>query len=76
MDLFVDDDLYNNESFASQSNWKIGKKPETDLKKIEFNINVNDDEIDDMNGEEAVYLNDGLADDNNNNIEDNGVQHE
>ena len=49
-------------------------KPETDLKKIEFNINVNNDKIDDMNDDKAVHLNDGLVDDNNTNIEESEVQ--
>ena len=89
MDLLPNGDLYDNYSYASYADWNIEKtpatnpkkvefninKPETDLKKIELNINVNNNEIDDMNNTETVYLNDGLADDNNNNIEDHGAQH-
>ena len=91
LNLFTNDDIYNNNSYASYADWKIEKtpetnpeklefnidKPETDLQKIEFNINikVNDNEIGDMKEEEVVYPNDGLADDNNNNIKDSGVQH-
>ena len=89
-DLFTNSDLYDDNSYASYADWKIERKLETDLKKIEFNIdkpdidlmkiefniNVNDDEIDDMNNEEAVYLNDGLDDDNYTGIKDSVVQHE
>ena len=55
--------IYNNYSFTSYVNWEIEKTPETHWKKLEFNIdkpeiglkkvdlnvNLNDDEIDDMN---------------------------
>ena len=88
MDLFTNNDLYDDDSYAFDADWKIGKKPETDmkkivfnidkpetdLKKIEFNINVNNDKIDDMNDDKAVHLNDGLVDDNNTNIEESEVQ--
>ena len=91
LDLVTESDIYDNYSYASCVNWEIEKTPEahpkklefnidkpaTGLKKIDFNINVNDDEIDDMNDKETVHLNDGLTDDNNNNnIEDHGAQHE
>ena len=97
-DLFTNNDLYDDDSYASYdddsnasyTDWKIQKtsetdlkklecnidKPETDLERIEFNINVNNGEINSMNDKEAVYINDGLADNNNNNIEDHGAQHE
>ena len=45
-------------------------KPETDLKNTYFNINVNDNEIDDKNNEEAVHPSGDLTNDNNNNIGD------
>ena len=89
LNLFTNGDLHDDDIYVSCADWKIEKKleidlkkiefnidkPETDLKKIEFNINNNNDEIDDMNDQEAVNLNDGLADDNNTDIEDSGVQH-
>ena len=89
-DLFTNGDIYDNDSYASYADWKIEKtpkinpkklefninKPEIYLKAIEFNINVNNDEIDDMNDKEAVHPNDGLVDDNNNNIEDHEAQQE
>ena len=40
--LFADNDLYDNDSYESDADWKIGKKPEVDLKKIEFDIDIND----------------------------------
>ena len=49
---------------------------EEDLKKIEFDFNVGDDEIQDLNDEDALHLNDGLAANNNDNIEDIGVINE
>ena len=49
------------------------KKGEIDLKKIEFDDDVNNDEIKDLDGEDALPLNDGLVDNNNNNIEHIGV---
>ena len=51
-------------------------KPETDMKKIGVNININDNKIDDMNDEEVVYSSDDLIADNHNNIEDHETQHE
>ena len=87
--LFTNSDIYDNGSYASYTDWKIEKIPETnpkklefnidkhetDPKKIDFNVNVNNDEIDDMNHKAAVDPNGGLADDNNNNTEDHGAQH-
>ena len=88
-DLSTYGDIYYNNSYSSYADWKIEKtseinlkklefninKPKTDLKKIELNINVKDNKIDDINNEEAFHPNDGLANDNNNNIEDHGAQH-
>ena len=75
MDLFVDNDLYDNESCAAANDWKIGKKPETYLKKIEFDININGNGINNLNNKDVNHLNDSLSDDNNTDIEDSGVQH-
>ena len=38
-DLFTDNNHYDNDSYASDADWKIGKEQETNLKKIMFNIN-------------------------------------
>ena len=46
---------------------------EEDLKKLKFDIDINDDEIKDLNNEDVLHLNDGLAENNNDNIEDIGV---
>ena len=84
MDLVRENNIYNNYSHASCIDWKIEKtteahpkklefnmdKPETGLKKIDFNINVTDDEIDDMNNKEVVHPSDDLTDDVCSNIED------
>ena len=47
----------------------------TDLTKIEFGIDINNNETDDLNIKDIFPLNDGLANDNNTDIEDSGVQH-
>ena len=75
LDLFAKNCLYGNDSYRSDADWKIGKEPEKDLKKIEFNINVDNNKINDMNNEDAVHLKHDLADDNNKDIEDSGFQH-
>ena len=53
LNLFANNDLYDDNSYASNADWKIGKKPETGLK-IEFDIDINDDEINDLNDTDAV----------------------
>ena len=45
------------------------------MKKIDFNINVNDNDIDDMNNKEAVHPTDTLTDDDYSNIEDHETLH-
>ena len=89
LELFINIDIYDNDSYASYTDWKIEKtpqvnpnklefnidKPKPDLKKIGFKINVNDYEINDINDKEAVHPDGGLADDTNNNIADHGSQH-
>ena len=69
MDLVTESEIYNNYSYASCVNREIEKipeahpkklefnidKPETGLKKIDFNININDDKINDMNKEKVVH---------------------
>ena len=73
--LFVDNDLDNNDSYASDADHKIRREPETDLKKIEFNIDVKDDKINDLNNKDTVHFKDGLADDKNTDIKGSGVQY-
>lgn len=75
MDLYADNDFQDNNSCASDNDWKIEENAQKDLKKLEFEIDivVDDNEIEDLNNEDAIYLNDGLADDNNADIEDIGV---
>ena len=46
---------------------------EKTLKKLEFNIEINNDEIEDLNNEDALHLNDGLTDNNNADIENMGL---
>ena len=75
LDLFINNDTYDDDSYTSDADWKVGKKPKTDLKKIVFDINVDDKKIDDLNNKDAIYLKDGLADDDNTDIGDSGVQH-
>ena len=43
---------------------------------IDFNINVNEDEIDDVNGKEADHQSDDLTDNECSNIEDHETQRE
>ena len=68
-DLVIESDIYNNSSYTSGVNWEIEKTPEahpknlefnidkpgTGPKKIGFNINVNDNEIDDMNNKKLAH---------------------
>ena len=63
LNIVIESDIYDNSIYASCVNWSIDKTPETHPKKLEFNIdksekglkkidfkiNVNDNEIDDMN---------------------------
>ena len=49
LDLFANNNLNDDDNCASDADWKIGKKPERYLKKTEFDIDVNDNEIDGLN---------------------------
>ena len=89
LDLVTESDIYDNYSYTICVDLEIEntpeahpnklefniEKPEIGLKKIDFNINVNNDEIDDMNDKETVHPSDDLTDDNYSNIEDNEIQH-
>ena len=81
--------LYNY-SYASCVIWEIEKTPaihpkklefnidipETGLKKIDFNIIINNNEIGDMNNNKIVHPSDDLADDVYKNIDYHNVQQE
>ena len=69
LNTVTESDIYNNYSYTSCVNWEIEKtsetpskklefyidNPETGLKKTDFNIITNNDEIDDMNDDKMVY---------------------
>ena len=88
-DLVTESIIYNNYSHESCVDWEIEKtskahpkklefninKPEINLKKIDFNMNVNDNKIDDMNDEEAIYPSDDITDDDYNTIAYHETQH-
>ena len=88
--IVTESDIYNNYSYRLCVNWEIEKKhethpkklefnidkPETGLKKIDFNTNVSNNEIDDMNNIEAVHPSGDLTNDDYSNIEDYDTQHE
>ena len=50
------------------------KKDEIDLKKIEFDDDIDADEVDNLDDEDALYLNDGLVNNNSSNSNDN-IEH-
>ena len=89
LDLYTESDICDNFSYASYASWEIEKtpeanpkklefninKPETDLKKINSNFNVNDNVINDMNNEETVHPSGDLTDDDYSNIENHKTQH-
>ena len=79
-DLYGDVESQDDSSCASDKSWDIPKNGgQIDQKTIVYDDVVDDDEIDDLNKEDALHLQDGLAnnndDDNNNNydIEHSGV---
>ena len=72
MDLFVDKDLDDDDSSASDADWNMGKNPEVDLKKLVSDIAIDNHEVEDLNNKDTLHLNDGLASDN---TADDGVQH-
>ena len=88
--IVTESDIYNNYSYNSCVNWEIEKtlethpkklecyidKPETDLKKIDFNIIVNDNEINDMNDDKIAHPSDDQADDIYSNIKGHKIEQE
>ena len=87
LDSVTENNTYDSYSHASCVDWEIGKtteahpkklefnidKSKTGLKKINFNINVNDNTINNMNDEEVVYPSDDLIKDDYSNIEDHEI---
>ena len=69
LNTFTESDIFDNYSYISRVNWEIEKtfetpskklefyidKPETGLKKIDFNIIANNDEIDDINNNKMDF---------------------
>ena len=76
-DLYGDLDSQDDTSCAPNKSWDILKDgDQIDQKTIVYNDAVDDDKIDDLNKEDALHLQDGLANNNgnnNNNIEHGGV---
>ena len=60
-DLFADKDLNDDNSNASDQDWGENKNPEDDLQMIEFDNNVDDTEVQDLNieNEDILHLYDG-----------------
>ena len=89
LDIVIENDIFNNYSYISFVDWKIEKtieahpkelefninKPETGLKKTHFNININENVINDMNDKETVHSSNDLTDDECSNIEEYETQH-
>ena len=87
--MMHESNIYDNYIYASFADWDIEKifeanpkklefnidNPETELKKIDFNINVSNDEIDNMNDKEAIHLSGNLTNDYYSNIVDHETQH-
>ena len=85
--MVTKNDIYNNYSYTSCVNWKIEKRSDTPLKKLEFyidnpekglkktdfNIITNKDEIDDLYNNIRDHYNSDLTDDMYNNIDHNNV---
>ena len=61
LDLYADNDSQDNNSCTSNNNWKMEEKAKEDLKKLEFDIDGDNNEIEDLNSKDALHLNDGLA---------------
>ena len=88
LNIVIESDIYNNHSYTSCVNWEIEKTPETHSKKLEFiidkletglnminfNITINDDEIDIMNNNKVVHSSDDIADDDYSYIEVHKIQ--
>ena len=86
----TESDIYNNYSYTSCVNWEIEKtsetpskkiefyidNPETGLKKTDFNIITNNDEINDMNDDKMDFRSDNPTNDVYSTIDHKNVQQE
>ena len=84
----TESDIYNNYSYTSCVNWEIEKtsetpskklefnidKPETGLKKIDFNIITNNDEINVMNNNKMDFYSNTLTNDMYSNTNHKNIQ--
>ena len=87
--IVTESDIYDNYRYISCVNWEIKKThethpkmlefnidiPETGLKKINFNIITNNDEIDDMSDNKIVYPSDNLTNDMYQNVQQKQTTH-
>ena len=78
-DLYADKvDHKDDNSCASDEDWKDRKNPEDDLKNLVSDVDVDDDEandlVDDLNDKDTIHLNDGFSDIKD--IVNDRVQHE
>ena len=55
-DLYGDIDSQDNSNCASDESWDMPKNGETNLKKIEFDNDGNDNEVNDLDDEDALHL--------------------
>ena len=90
LNIVAENDIYGNYSYTSCVNWEIEKTPETPQKRLEFNINKpetglkkkdfniipNSNEIDDMNDDNMVCHSDNLTNDVYSNTNHKNVQQE
>ena len=53
---------HDNNSCASDNDWKDRKNPEVDLKNLVADVGINDDEVDDLDNKDTLHLNDGFGD--------------
>ena len=62
-DLYADEvGLHDNDnSCASDDNWKDRKNPEVDLKNLVANVGIDNDEVNDLDDEDTRHLNDGFG---------------
>ena len=88
--IVKESDICNNYSYISYVNWDIEKthethpkhlefninKPEAGLKKIDVNIIVNDNDINDVKNNKVIHPSDNLTADDYSNIDDHEIQQE
>ena len=52
---------HDDDSCASDKNWKDRKNSEIDLKNLVANVGIDDDEVDDLDNKDALHPNDGFG---------------